>query len=68
MTIRLGLVGFGGVNRALVDMLRARRDDVGRDFAVTAVSDLYQGSAFAAGGLDLDLLREAPLQRGGFMG
>ncbi|WP_374570643.1 homoserine dehydrogenase [Phenylobacterium sp.] len=65
MTIRLGLVGFGGVNRALVDMLRARRDDVGRDFAVTAVSDLYQGSAFAAGGLDLDLLREAPLQRGG---
>ncbi|MDO8297686.1 MAG: homoserine dehydrogenase [Caulobacter sp.] len=64
MTIRLGLVGFGGVNRALVDILRGRRDDVGGYFTVTAVSDLYQGSAFAAGGLDLDLLRELPLVRG----
>lgn len=69
MTIRLGLVGFGGVNRAFVDILRTQRDALvarGLDVRVTAISDRTLGAAHHPDGLDLGVLAGIERAKGGF--
>lgn len=57
--IRIGLVGFGGVQRAFLDILRTQRQtlaDQGLHITVTALSDRTLGVASDPAGLDLDAL------------
>ena len=47
---RLALIGFGGVNRALVSIIRSKGEQLntqyGFELKVVAVSDSWLGSAF----------------------
>lgn len=59
MTVRLGLVGFGGVNRAFLDIIRAKASTLsaqGHDLRITAISDRTLGAATHPDGLDQDAL------------
>ena len=52
----VALVGFGGVNRAFVDLVRTRNDsfaeELGFRLNIVAVTDLHFGSVIAASGID----------------
>lgn len=65
---KLALIGFGGVNRALAQLIQEKRPHLierhGLDLSVTAVSDIYYGFAQAPDGLDLQLLGSLPAERG----
>lgn len=54
--IRLGLVGFGGVNRALAALLAQGAAGRPARFSVTAISDLEEGSVFVPEGVTGDRL------------
>lgn len=67
MNVRLGLVGFGAVQRAFIDILRKKTEYLdAKDLhvAVTAVSDMHLGAAFDAEGLDLDVLAGVTRDKG----
>ena len=53
----LALIGFGGVNRALAELIVQRGDALGREFGFTlrvvAITDLRAGSLVDADGIDL---------------
>lgn len=56
-TYDLALIGFGGVNRALAEIIVDRGDDLARDLGfslrVVAITDLRLGSLMQADGVDL---------------
>ena len=53
----LALIGFGGVNRALAELIVQRGDDLARELGFTlrvvAITDLRAGSLVDADGIDL---------------
>lgn len=54
----LALIGFGGVNRALAELVRDRGDELAAELGfalrVVAITDLRLGSLLQADGIDLD--------------
>jgi homoserine dehydrogenase len=72
MRFSLALIGFGGVNRALVDVIHRKKDallqmaDV--ELVVVGVSDIRFGSAYWKAGFDLGALAHVPLQDGALAG
>lgn len=54
----LALIGFGGVNRALADLIRSRGDELAEELGlalrVVAITDLRLGSLVQDEGIDLD--------------
>ncbi len=65
----LALIGFGGVNRTLADLI-ARHDDaywagLGFRLRIVAVSDLKLGSVISANGIEARTLTETRLGTGG---
>lgn len=54
----LALIGFGGVNRALADLIRTRGDELAEELGfalrVVAITDLRLGSLVQDEGIDLD--------------
>ena len=68
MHYRLALIGFGGVARALVEILRNKGNELpqkdGLELSVVAVSDLRLGMAEDPDGLDLAALVELPNEPG----
>lgn len=67
---RVALIGFGGVNRALAELIATKNDkwerDLGFRLEIVAVSDLFLGSVISPNGIDAGTLVEAKLPRGGF--
>lgn len=71
MSLRLALVGFGGVNRTLVRLLHERGTELaaaGHRFAVTAVSDQHFGEITDPNGINLEKLANASSDQGSFAG
>jgi homoserine dehydrogenase len=68
----IALIGFGGVNRALAELIATKNSlwerDLGFRLNIVAVSDLYLGSVISANGLDAKTLVEAKFAKGGFGG
>ncbi|MBN3756001.1 homoserine dehydrogenase [Paraburkholderia sp. Tr-20389] len=61
MELKLALVGFGGVNQGLVELLRKKRETLagaGLDVLITMVADLRLGIATNPRGIALDVLDE----------
>lgn len=58
-TYDIALIGFGGVNRALAELIATRGDGLGRtlgfDLRVVAITDLRLGSLVREEGIDLDM-------------
>lgn len=58
-TYDIALIGFGGVNRTLAELIATRGDALGRtlgfDLRVVAITDLGLGSLVQDGGIDLDM-------------
>lgn len=62
-TYRLALIGFGGVNRALAELIRdepRRFQDLGFELEVTAITDLAFGSLVQPEGIDLAAVLAMP--------
>ncbi|WP_053351589.1 homoserine dehydrogenase [Leucobacter musarum] len=61
---RLALIGFGGVARALAELIRDSsprlRDELGFDLSVVAITDLNFGSLMQSEGIDLDAVLQLP--------
>jgi homoserine dehydrogenase len=71
MTIyNIALIGFGGVNRALAELIAAKNAlwerELGFRLNIVAVSDLQLGSVVSPNGLDAKTLVEANFSKGGF--
>ncbi|WCK80077.1 homoserine dehydrogenase [Agrobacterium fabrum] len=71
MTIyNIALIGFGGVNRALAELISAKNSQWERELGfrlnIVAVSDLHLGSVLSPNGLDARTLIEAKFEKGGF--
>lgn len=68
----IALIGFGGVNRALAELIATKNSlwerDLGFRLNIVAVSDLYLGSVISPNGLDAKTLVEANFAKGGFGG
>ncbi|MBB4196019.1 homoserine dehydrogenase [Rhizobium aethiopicum] len=68
----IALIGFGGVNRALAELIATKNplweQDLGFRLNIVAVSDLYLGSVISPNGLDAKTLVEANFAKGGFGG
>ncbi|MGN7882573.1 homoserine dehydrogenase [Rhizobiales bacterium] len=66
----IALIGFGGVNRALAELIAKKNPLWERDLAfrlnIVAVSDLHLGSVVSPNGLDAKTLIEANFAKGGF--
>ncbi|MGN8026859.1 homoserine dehydrogenase [Microbacterium sp. 22242] len=60
----LALIGFGGVNRALAEIIQTRgeelADDLGFGLRVVAITDLRLGSLMQTGGIDLGAVLALP--------
>lgn len=69
-TYTLSLIGFGGVNRALAELITQHNDAWQRDFgfrlAIVGVSDLALGSVIAPAGIDARRLTQTSFGPGGF--
>lgn len=69
-TYNIALIGFGGVNRALAELIATKNAlwerDLGFRLNIVAVSDLYLGSVISPNGLDARTLVEANFAKGGF--
>lgn len=71
MTIyNIALIGFGGVNRALAELIASKNDtwerELGLRLNIVAVSDLHLGSVISPNGLDAKTLVGANFSKGGF--
>lgn len=68
MNYKLALIGFGGVNRALVDLIMEKQVLLKKEhdlmLDIVAVSDIYFGSIINEDGLDLTKLSSLPQQEG----
>ncbi len=66
----IALIGFGGVNRALAELVATKNAlwerELGFRLNIVAVSDLNLGSVISANGLDAKTLVEANFAKGGF--
>ena len=66
--MKIGLIGFGGVNRALVDIIQQQGEALyqqyGLTFNICFVSDLFLGSVQDDNGLDLQALINLPREQG----
>lgn len=66
----IALIGFGGVNRALAELIASKNDgwekELGFRLNIVAVSDLYLGSVISPNGLDAKTLVGANFSKGGF--
>ena len=64
----LALIGFGGVNRALVSIIQSHNAALGKNHGfrlqVVAVSDSWLGSAHSSDGLALNALAQLPAEQG----
>jgi homoserine dehydrogenase len=69
-TYNISLIGFGGVNRALAELIASRNDDWQKDLGfrlnIVGVSDLTLGSVMSPNGLDPRMLTETRFEQGGF--
>jgi homoserine dehydrogenase len=69
-TYNLALIGFGGVNRALAELVSrknaALEKEVGLRLNIVAVSDLHYGSVVSPNGIDPRALTETRFSKGGF--
>lgn len=69
-TYDLSLIGFGNVNRALVQIIRTSSDEIAREHGlklrVVAISDLLLGSVISPTGIDLCLVDGIAADPGGF--
>lgn len=69
-TYNIALIGFGGVNRALAELIATKNplweQYLGFRLNIVAVSDLYLGSVVSPNGLDARTLVEAKFSKGGF--
>lgn len=67
---KIGLIGFGGVNRALAELIATHNnsweDSLGFRLSIVAVTDLQLGSVISPNGIDARMLIEAKFARGGF--
>ncbi|AID34575.2 homoserine dehydrogenase [Mesorhizobium sp. USDA 4775] len=66
----IALIGFGGVNRALAELIATKNQlwerDLGFRLNIVAVSDLFLGSVISPNGLDAKMLVETNFAKGGF--
>lgn len=66
----IALVGFGGVNRALAELVARNNDawsaQLGFRLNIVAVSDLHLGSVISPNGIDARMLVETKFDKGGF--
>ncbi|MDB4166594.1 homoserine dehydrogenase [Gammaproteobacteria bacterium] len=66
----IALIGFGGVNRALANIISINPEnfyrEMGFNIRIVAVSDIFLGSVYSPEGIDLDLLNELPVAEGAF--
>jgi homoserine dehydrogenase len=64
----LALVGFGGVNRGLVEVLLLKKQVLKQQFdielSIVSISDIYLGYAHHEDGLDLETLMSLPSEKG----
>lgn len=69
-TYNIALIGFGGVNRALAQLIAERNErwkkELGFGLAIVAVTDLHLGSVVSANGIDARILTETKFGKGGF--
>lgn len=69
-TYSISLIGFGGVNRALAELIVTRNDvwqrELGFRLMIVGVSDLTLGSIIAPGGIDPQVLTRTRFEPGGF--
>ena len=65
---KLALVGFGGVNRALAQLIAERnqlwKKQLGFSLKIVGVTDLFLGSLIGREGLDAGLLAKLPAVKG----
>lgn len=68
MDIKLAFLGFGGVGRALVEMLEDKKELLARDHdlsvQIVGVSDMYQGSVIDQNGISPAALLATPREKG----
>ena len=68
MHYNIALIGFGGVNRALANIIATDSEkfyyDMGFNLRIVAVSDMFLGSVYSPEGIDLDLLTLLPAAQG----
>ena len=68
MHYNIALIGFGGVNRALANIIATDSEkfyyDMGFNLRIVAVSDMFLGSVYSPEGIDLDLLTTLPAAQG----
>lgn len=66
----MALIGFGGVNRALAQLVAERNDrwqtELGFTLNIVAVTDLHLGSVVSANGIDARMLIDTKFDKGGF--
>lgn len=67
---KLALVGFGGVNRALAQLIAERNEgwktELGFSLKIVGVTDLFLGSLIGREGLDAGVLARLPAVKGAF--
>jgi len=65
---KLALVGFGGVNRALAQLIAERNEqwktELGFTLKIVGVTDLFLGSVIGREGLDASVLARLPAAKG----
>ena len=68
MYYNIALIGFGGVNRALANIIGTDPEkfyrEMGFNLRIVAVSDMFLGSVYSPEGIDLDLLTTLPAAQG----
>ena len=66
----IALIGFGGVNRALANIISINPEkfysEMGFTIRIVAVSDIFLGSVYSPEGIDLALLKDLPVAEGAF--
>lgn len=68
MYYNIALIGFGGVNRALANIIATDEEkfyrEMGFNLRIVAVSDMFLGSVYTPEGIDLTLLAALPVAQG----
>ena len=68
MHYKLAIIGFGGVNRAFVELIDDHAQFLAESsnltFEIVAVSDIFLGSVVNRAGIPLRTLRELPVEKG----
>lgn len=67
---RISLIGFGGVNRALVKLIAEHNDEwaqtLGFQLTIVGISDLFLGSIISPNGIDPKMLCGTTFEKSGF--